>query len=596
MGNEVEQIKERLGVAEIIGEYIKLEKSGVNYKALCPFHNEKTPSFTVNTERNFWYCFGCQEGGDIFSFVQKMEGLDFREALEKLAERANIKLPKYNSQHKEERNQKQKIIDILELTTKIYQQQLIRNKKSKEILAYLKKRGFNKEVIYNFKIGYAPSSWRAVIAYLLNKGFALQNILKAGLIISKYDKDSQNPQDYYDRFRDRITFPIININGKTIGYSARVAPGEDESTAKYINSPQSLVYDKGKVLYGLYQSRLAIRQKGYVIAVEGNADVVLSHRVGVKNIVAISGTALTLEQVKLLKRYTDKIMLSFDMDGAGQKATKKSIPICLQNDLQVKVILLPKGYKDVGDVVVDSPEIWTEAIKKAMPIMDYYFQTFFKEYNVDDIQEKKVIIRKLLDIVRYIVDPIEQSYWLKKIALRTRTDEDLLTTLLEKGTLKSSERIVSSRAAKTEIKKENKREDNFSRYLVLQYRLLALLVSFPRELQSKMDTFEKNKFLDKDRLEIFTLIATGEKLGKYEKIINKYIAKLSYQEEDGKLVEIGIDPTKEWELTIKEINNLNRRTELKKIELDLKRAEEENNKKEVDKLMQYLGKILKEEI
>jgi DNA primase len=597
MGNEVEQIKERLGVAEIIGEYIKLEKSGVNYKALCPFHNEKTPSFTVNTERNFWYCFGCQEGGDIFSFVQKMEGLDFREALEKLAERAGVELPKYNPRYKQEKSQKQKITDILGFTTKIYQQQLIKNKKSGEILTYLKKRGFNKEVIHNFKIGYAPDSWRAVVSYLLKKGFALKDILQAGLIIAKPGGDKENPQTYYDRFRDRIMFPIIDIAGKTIGYSARVAPGGDEATAKYINSPQSLVYDKSKVLYGLYQSRQAIRQKGYAIVVEGNADVVLSHRVGIKNIVAVSGTALTPEQVKLLKRYTDKIMLSFDMDEAGQKATKKSIQVCLQNDLQVKIILLPKGYKDVGEVVVDNPKIWTQAIKESIPIMDYYFRTFFREYNVEDIQERKTIVKKLLEIIRHIADPIEQSYWLKKIALRTKTEESLLTTLLEQGKLKGGEERIVSKNQSNPERKEISAKKKLSREVVLQYRLLALLLGFSEELKQKRIDFSPEEILDKERQKIYQQFTgdTAELSEEDNRLLNKYLAELNYKREGDDLVEATVDPLREWDLIITELKRLQRKNKLKEIELALKRAEEEGDDGKIDELMKVLGELLRKE-
>ena len=598
MSNEVEQIKDRLSVVEIVGEYIKLEKSGVNYKALCPFHNEKTPSFTVNTEQNFWYCFGCQEGGDIFTFVQKMEGLDFRETLEKLAERANVELPKYTPQNKEEKNKKQTTLDILQLTTKIYQQQLIKNKKSPEILKYLKKRGFTKEVIRDFKIGYAPDSWRAITDYLATKKkFTPADIVQAGLAIHKDNTGQQNLQNYYDRFRDRIMFPIIDINGKTIGYSARIAPGGDEKNAKYINSPQSIVYDKSKVLYGLYQARQSIRQSGYAIIVEGNADVVLSHSIDVKNVVAVSGTALTNEQVKILKRYTNKVMLNFDMDGAGQKATRKSIQICLQNDLQVKIILLDEKYKDVGDIVAEQPDDWKKFIQKAIPIMEYYFQTFFAEYNVEDIQDRKIIIRELLKVIKDIADPIEQSYWLKKLSLRTQTDEDLLTNELEKVKLNSRE--TSSQARSSENKNtarennEQKEEKKVSRSVVLQRRLLGLLAKFPRELKNIIDSFSPESFFDKDKKDIFQKLKNKEDLGKIKDKVNNYIVQISYQYKEGDgIIEVEIDPVKEWKLNLQELTKLKQREKLKQIELDLKQAEESNDEKAVEKLMTKLQQLL----
>ncbi len=599
MSNEVEQIKDRLSVAEIVGEYIKLEKSGVNYKALCPFHNEKTPSFIVNTERNFWYCFGCQEGGDVFSFVQKMEGLDFREALEKLAERANVELPKYTPQNKEEKNKKQTVLDILQLTTRIYQQQLIKNKKSLEILRYLKERGFTKEVIRDFKIGYAPDSWRAITNYLIvKKRFIPADVVQAGLAIHKDGTNRQDVQNYYDRFRDRVMFPIIDISGKTIGYSARIAPGGDETSAKYINSPQSIVYDKSKVLYGLYQARQAIRQNGYAIIVEGNADVVLSHSIGVKNVVAVSGTALTDAQVKILKRYTNKVMLNFDMDGAGQKATRKSIQVCLQNDLQVKVILLDKKYKDVGDIVAEQPDDWKKFIQKAVPIMEYYFQTFFAEYNVEDIQDRKIIIKKLLKVIKNIADPIEQSYWLKKLSLRTQTDEDLLTNELERVKLNSREMSLSARSFenKNTVRKNNqqkKEKKKKSRSVVLQQRLLGLLAKFREELKEVANEISLDSFTKQEDKDIFQKLQNGENLNELENRLNGYIAQVLYQyKEDSGVDEVDINPLKEWKVVVRELNKLKQQEKLKQIELDLKRAEENGDEREIERLMMELQKLL----
>ncbi len=596
MSSEVEQIKERLGVAEIIGEYVKLEKSGVNYKALCPFHNEKTPSFTVNTERNFWYCFGCQEGGDIFTFVQKIEGLEFRDVLERFAERANVELPKFNSaKYKQERSQKQEILDILELSTKIYQRLLIKGKNSKQLLEYLKKRGLTGELIKNFRIGYSPDSWRAMVEYLLKKNYKLENIKKAGLIIPKQGDNFNKAANYYDRFRNRIMFPIININGKVIGYSARVIPGGDEKTAKYINSPQSEMYDKSKVLYGLYQAKQAIRSSGYSIIVEGQMDVVLSHRAGIKNIVAASGTALTDTQVKILKRYTDKIKLSFDMDGAGQKATKKSIQICLQNDMQVKIILLPSGIKDAGELVLKDERAWRKAIEEAVPVMEYYFQTTFEKYNPEDIQERKIIVRELLNIIKDIADPIEKTYWIKKLSIKTQTDETLLTNLSEKVKLNNRKEMVTPlkktnpSVTKSEDKKQKK---SVTKKLRLQCRLIGLMASFPRELMNAISKIKATVFFSGEMLEIFNLIKNGEKLGHYEKQVNECISKLLYQNDGGKLIEAEINPKKEWQIIISDLEEIYKTQKIKKIELLLKQAEENNDENAIVKLMDKLKNIL----
>ena len=606
MSNEVEQIKERLGVAEIVGEYVKLEKSGINYKACCPFHNEKTPSFTVNTERNFWYCFGCQEGGDIFTFIQKIEGLEFREVLERLAERANVELPKFNNQkYKEERSQKQKVLDILDLTSNIYQQLLIKGKKSKELLEYLKERGLTGKLIKEFRIGYAPDSWRAVLTYLLKKQHQLDDIEKTGLIIARQDRNICDSSNYYDRFRDRITFPIIDANGRVIGFSARTVPGDNESgnnesekTAKYINSPQSIIYDKSSVLYGLYQAKKAIRSSGYTIVVEGQMDVVLSHRADVKNIVAVSGTALTDEQVKILKRYTDKIKLSFDMDGAGQKATKKSIQVCLRNDMQVKIILLPNEYKDVGETVVQNENAWKKAVQEAIPVMEYYFKTIFEEYNTEDIQDKKIIIRELLNIIKDIADPIEQAYWLKKLAMRTQTDEFLLTDLIEKVKLKRRENVdglavkVASNSGDKKGKKIKKTR-NSSRHSKLQCRLLGLMISFSKELKSRIEELEKANFFSGKMLKIFKIIKEGGSLGEYEKGVNECVAKLMYKDNENDLVEVEINPIKEWEIIIGELSELDKKIKIKEIELALRQAEENDDEQGIFKLMNKLKDLLR---
>ncbi len=601
MSNEVEQIKERLSVAEIVGEYVKLEKSGVNYKACCPFHNEKTPSFTVNTERNFWYCFGCQEGGDVFTFVQKIEGLEFRDVLERLAERANVELPKFNSaKYKKERSQKQKVLDILDLTTKVYQQLLIKGEKSKELLGYLKNRGLTGSLIKDFRIGYAPDNWRAIINYLFKKKYQLNDIKETGLIIARQGSDTSNVQNYYDRFRNRITFPVIDINGRVIGFSARIVPGEnvDERAAKYINSPQSDVYDKSKVLYGLYQAKKAIRSSGYVIIVEGQMDVVLSHRANIKNIVAASGTALTSTQVKILKRYTDKVKLNFDMDGAGQKATKKSIQICLQNDIQVKIILLPDKAKDAGELVLENEKAWIKAIEDAIPVMDYYFKTIFEKYDSEDIQDRKIIVKELLNIIKDIADPIEQIYWVKKLAMKSQVDELLLTSELEKVKLSSrkeskmpTEKLVGNVSVHVEKTKLNTGKKR-TRHSNLQCRLLGLMTIFAKELKGEVSRFQEDDFFSGEMLEVFNLVKNKKNLGEYETRINECVAKLLYQNSKDSLVEMKIKPIEEWQAVTRELAELNKKNKIREIELALRQAEENGDEDLIIKLMQKLEKIL----
>ncbi|MCK4892060.1 MAG: DNA primase, partial [Candidatus Pacebacteria bacterium] len=310
LNSQVDEIKSRLSVEEVISGYLQLQRAGRNWKAKCPFHNEKTPSFTVSPERQMWYCFGCNEGGDIFTFVMKMEGLEFRDALKLLAEKAGVQLEdrSYNDS-----GEKSKALEILDISRKFYQE-CLKIKTGRKAFEYLSNRGLSKNIIEKFQLGYAPDSWDLLSKFLKKKGYKESGIFSAGMTVKK-DKGG-----YYDRFRGRIMFPINNVSGQTIGFSSRVMPGADESHAKYINTPETAIYNKSRVLYGLDKSKVEIRKKDLCIMVEGNMDVIASFQAEIENVAATSGTALTADQLKIIKRYTDNIAFSFDMDSAGIKA------------------------------------------------------------------------------------------------------------------------------------------------------------------------------------------------------------------------------------------------------------------------------------
>jgi len=313
MNNNVEEIKSRLNIVDIVGEYVRLTKAGSHWKGLCPFHNEKSPSFMVNEEKQIFHCFGCAKGGDVFSFVQEIESMEFREVLKILAEKAGVQLEEYKGG--QVTDNKKRILEALELATKFYETQLWKGVGKEGIMQYLHTRGLSDESIQNFRLGYAPNGWDNISKFLLDRGYNLSEIEKTGLLVKK-----ENGSGYYDRFRDRIMFPITDVMGNVIGYSARVAPGGDESQAKYVNTPETLVYHKGKALYGLSYAKSEIKKKNYVLLVEGNMDVIASAQAGIINTVAVSGTALTGDQITMLKRYTENIAMLFDMDSAGQLA------------------------------------------------------------------------------------------------------------------------------------------------------------------------------------------------------------------------------------------------------------------------------------
>lgn len=579
MNNVTDQIKERLGVVDVVGEYIKLEKAGTNYKALCPFHNEKTPSFMVNPERNFWYCFGCQKGGDIFTFVQEMDGVEFRDALERLAERAGVELPKFDPKIMAKRSSKKKSLEILQLAARFYHGQLKTNPKKDVILKYLHSRKIPKHLVEKFFVGYAPGGWTNIIDFLKSKGYSEKEIDKTGLLVSKQGGG------FYDRFRDRIMLPVFDVGGKIVGFSARVAPGGDETTAKYINTPQTEVYDKSAVLYGLHQAKAAIRSSDSVIVVEGNLDVIASHFAGVENVVAVSGTAMTPVHASILKRYTQNVKLCFDMDEAGQRATQKSIQTCLQGALNVEILLLPEGQKDVCDLVNASEKAWQGISQKGAPVMNYFFKKIMAGHNPNDVRTKKIVARDMLNIIKDVADPIEQSYWLKKLSSGIEIDEEVLTKILEGSNLKKE------REQDTEPVRQKNNSTHKTKREIQEERLLGLFALYPNELN------EVSQELDYDFTDKNSLFWEDLKSGKKPSAkIEEFAMKVKYiKDETQGLIENEIDPLREWKSTVEDLEESAKEEVLSMLQRDIKKAKDQGDEQAMDMLMKEMSEILKEE-
>ena len=482
MGNDLEEIKNRLNIVDVLGEYIRLEKAGSNWRALCPFHNEKTPSFMVNEEKQFWHCFGCQKHGDIFTFVMEMDGLDFREALKILAEKAGVKLQGYDPKKEET---KSRAIEILELSTKWYEYQLWNGPGKVKILNYLRERGLKDETIKEFRLGYAPKGWRNALGFLTKRGYRIEEIEKTGLLVRKsgnaqvqsskfkVQSEIQNSKtqnvNCYDRFRERIMFPICDYSGKVIGYSARVAPGGDETQAKYVNTPETEVYHKSRILYGLDKAKSEIKQKDFALLVEGNMDVIASAQAGLKNTIAVSGTALTPEQVRIIKRYTPNVKMFFDMDSAGETATRKSIKMGLNNEMNVSVVTLPSG-KDAADLARENPKMLIKSVEKSLPAMEYFYEKTFSKFEKDKPEDKKKISEMILDMISNIESAIEKNHWIKKLGEDLNISEGILTGLLKKATL-------NNRTGEKTEKDENKKETEFRKRIeVLFDELISLML------------------------------------------------------------------------------------------------------------------------
>jgi DNA primase len=416
----VDMIKERLGVEEVISSYMKLEKAGKNWKGRCPFHNEKTPSFFVSPDRGSFYCFGCGAKGDIFTFVEQFEGLDFMGSLKLLAERAGIPITLENREKKTER---ERLYSVMESAAIFYQGRL-----SGEAKEYLKKRGVKEETITEFRIGFAPEGWRNLRDAMSKKGFNDADMEKAGLVKRK------DAGDYYDRFRDRVMFPIMDSSGRIIAFSGRLLH-EKEGEGKYINTPDSPLYDKSAVLYGIDKAKGEIRKRDYTILVEGQMDLIMSHQAGIKNTVAASGTALAEDAISrehvtnnvgIIRRLSPNLLIAFDSDKAGKNASLRAARIALNLGMDVKIADI-EGGKDPADLVLANPEKWRDTLRRSKPIVEFILDGIMKEKEGAKLDSRKLpalIREKVLPFIAEVAGSMERSHWIKMVHDKTGLSEE----------------------------------------------------------------------------------------------------------------------------------------------------------------------------
>ncbi len=423
MEDNVSKIKDRLDIIDLIGGYIKLQKAGINFKARCPFHNEKSGSFFVSPERQIWHCFGCNLGGDMFTFVERIEGVEFTEALRILANRAGVELTFERGRVPEGRGE---LLEIAELAARFFEKQLQASDAGKRAVVYLRERGLTDESIHTFRLGFAPDQWQSLSDFL-GRRYAADKIAAAGLAIIK------ETGGQYDRFRSRIMFSIRDTNGQVIGFTGRVfeegasrTGSGSETAAKYVNTPQSTLYDKSRVLYGLDVAKFPIRQKGRALLVEGNMDVIMSHQAGVTHTVAASGTALTDPQLILLKRYADTIDLCFDADAAGVAAMERGVLLALARGMTVNIIAMPEGLKDAADYVKIHGAGWADVAAQPIPFMEHYFKTALAQADINSGFGKKMFTKRLLPFVAAISNKIEQAHWIAELALTLKLKESII--------------------------------------------------------------------------------------------------------------------------------------------------------------------------
>jgi DNA primase len=585
MNSDIEEIKARLNIVDVIGGYIKLEKAGINYRARCPFHNEKSPSFFVSPSRQIWHCFGgCNEGGDIFKFVMKIEGIDFPDALKLLADKAGVKIRTNSKEWEKMKTERQVLSEICEKACKFFIAQLEKSKTGLEARQYLLKRGLKEETIKDWRLGYAPDTWQGLSDFLIGQGYEREDIIKAGLAIKK---DSQK---FFDRFRGRIMFPISDLNSQVIGFTGRVFGGkQEEDIAKYLNTPNTLLYDKSRALYGMDKGKLEARQKDFCVLVEGNVDCIMSQQAGIKNCIAVSGTALTPLHLGIIKRYTSNLVLAFDMDLAGNKATVKGIDLALKNGFNVKVISRV-SEKDPADIVLlEGEEKWRSLVNGAKPINEFYFELAFKDRDPESLEDKKKIVKDLLPIFKKIEGEIEQSYWIEKLSQRLKIKDADIRAEMRKVRIDGASNNTNDRAAQAEKK---------PRKYLLEETLLVLsqidngkIDSLPIELIDSFAEPIKGIFLKiKGNKDI-----KGEELERAFADSPETANFLTYiLLAAERMKDTDIEADKEWDTCVSELDSLAKKQERDKITGQIKELEEKGLSGEVNDLLEKFNNLTKQ--
>lgn len=456
MNNTVEEIKKKIDIVDFIGSFITLKKAGRNFKAICPFHQEKTPSFVISPERQIWHCFGsCGEGGDIFKFLMKWENITFVEALRELADKAGVKIQRLDF---EDRiwNKKERLMQINHFATEYFTYVLHKTKFGQKALDYLEGRQINPKIIETFQLGYAPSSWNSLLSYIKKKKFEMNELLDAGLVV-RGERGS-----LYDRFRGRLMFPIKDNRGNTIGFSGR-SLDEQEKAAKYINTPETMLYHKRESLYGLDLAKEAIKKEKNVLLVEGEFDVISPYQHGIENVVAIKGSAVTKEQLMLLKRYTSRVTLALDADNSGEEAIKRGIDEAENMDFEIEVVHFDFA-KDPDEAIRTDAALFKKSIKKPTPIYDFIIELAQKKYSGDDPFNKKKVGDDVIPYIEKIANPIVRSHYIKKLAELLDVSESSIMELIRR--LKQKRR--QGQFFKTQPKKEvdEGREANIQKYVL----------------------------------------------------------------------------------------------------------------------------------
>lgn len=428
MADTVEEIKSRLSIYDVVSKYVQLKKAGLNYKGLCPFHSEKSPSFVVSPEKQICHCFGCGKGGDIFTFIQEVEGVSFSDALSILADTAGVKVEKKSSKNFVNKDVKDEYFKAHEIACEYFEDKLHHTNDGKKVLEYLYKRGLNDETIKEFRIGFAPDEYDGLYPLLVKKGISREVMLKSGFVSTK----NVVTDKVFDKFRARLMFPIFNYFGKICGFGGRAL--KKDQMPKYLNSPENPIYNKSKVLYGLSHAKGAIKEEGKVVLVEGYFDVILPWQSGVKNVVATSGTALTVDQVKLLSRLTKNAVSCFDMDNAGFEATVRGYTVMQEQDMLMKTMVLSDGKDPAEFLKQHSKEDFLTIMNKAKTFLSFYIGKLSEKYDVHDMAGRRAVLSELMPLLKKLPST-SKDFYLGELSTKVGVEKSHLYDELNNFTL-----------------------------------------------------------------------------------------------------------------------------------------------------------------
>lgn len=576
--DQVEEIKQKVDILELVGQSVTLKKAGRHYKGLCPFHSEKTPSFIVSPERQSYKCFGCGEGGDVYSFLQKYEGMSFLEALESLAKRTGVTLESYRPTAQDVA--KKRLLEVMSLASEYYKYLLTKHEVGKPARAYLKKRGISNEAVGHFELGYAPAQWQGVSDYLMKKKkYQVEELLRAGLVIRN------DGGRYYDRFRGRVMFPLKDHRGSIVGFSGRTL-SSDTKEAKYINSPETALYSKSRMLYGLWENRQEVRKSDQMVVVEGELDVIPSWQVGVRQVVAIKGSAFTEEMARLVMRYTRNVIYALDADEAGREAVKRAVKVADPLDLSIRVVQI-EGGKDPGDVAGADAKRWKEMVKGAALYWDFLIESTCAKHDPGTGEGARKITEEVLPELSEISNMVVRAHYTKALAKKLGVPEEMIYEEMERQRKK-----LELAGLKKQVKEIETESVRGRRERVEEYLLAIALQNYPT-VKSEFTKVEPEWMVVPVVGKLLAALTKYEGEWSIKKFAGKMPSEMQEMIDRAYLVDLSEiqDVAREWGKVSGEVEELYVRARVAVLSKEMAKLEKEGKEKELVARKEEFGKL-----